>query len=144
MTIHSQWVKLHISLFLLSILDGQSGVCQVSAPAQPPTACQRSLSLPNGSSWFSRYLTCGLLGNSDQVSKQSLLADHISSHQMLPVNEQSFYSKSSRVGLSPGDNDGMKSSTRLIPTIQRNSRHSFWNSRLVSGHSLQSRLLCGN
>lgn len=77
MKVHPRWrVKPHIFSFpSFGLRSGSSGVCQVPAPDQPSyVLSEKSLLLSNGSSWFSRYLTCGFLGNGCQAS-EPLTAD---------------------------------------------------------------------
>ena len=67
--------SLTFPLFLLLVSDWAAQMCaRYLLQPNPPTSCQRSSLLSNGSSWFSRYLTCGLLGNGCQAS-EPLTAD---------------------------------------------------------------------
>lgn len=57
-------------LCLLSVSDWAAQVCaRYLLQPSPPLSSQRSLLLSNSSSWFSRYLTCGLLGNGCRASE---------------------------------------------------------------------------
>lgn len=110
----------HISLFLVSVFDWAAQVCARHL-LQPnlPTSCQRSPLLSTGSSWFSRYLTCGLLGNSYQASEQ-FTADWPHLQPPNASHKRSVISRQEERGwLESWAVDSMKSSAEFIPTAPK-------------------------
>lgn len=105
--------SLSLSLLLSWDWEAQVYARHLLQPKLP--TCQRSPLSSIPSPWFSRCLTCGLLGNSYQASEQ-FTADW-PRFQPLSVSYKwaVILLPESRVGLRLGANDGIKYSTRLVP-----------------------------